>query len=276
MLSVQQCATLACLLDVTAPKPGNVHRGADFEDMGFLDFAASAVAIGPAMGDAEHASLGETVLRSIQDTRKVTSANTNLGIVLLLSPLAMVGRDDDRAGRLRQILTTTTPQDTELVYEAIRRAKPGGMGEVESMDIRETAPLDLSKAMEAAADRDMIAEQYVSGFEFLLGELVPQLVESCRTLDTIQGIVDAFVWTLATRHDSLIARKCGEEIARKSTQMAERAWRSRGDDERYGHLLGDLDFWLRSDGNRRNPGTTADLVTAALFVALLDESVEVG
>ena len=29
-----------------------------------------------------------------------------------------------------------------------------------------------------------------------------------------------------------------------------------------------LDKHLRSDGNRLNPGTTADLVTACLFVAL--------
>jgi triphosphoribosyl-dephospho-CoA synthetase len=31
-----------------------------------------------------------------------------------------------------------------------------------------------------------------------------------------------------------------------------------------------LDADLRGDGNARNPGTTADLVTAVLFVALLE------
>jgi len=29
--------------------------------------------------------------------------------------------------------------------------------------------------------------------------------------------------------------------------------------------------WLRADGNRRNPGTSADLVAATLFVALREE-----
>ena len=29
-----------------------------------------------------------------------------------------------------------------------------------------------------------------------------------------------------------------------------------------------FDRWLRADGHARNPGTTADLVTACLFVAL--------
>ena len=83
MLSTEQCAILACLLDVTAPKPGNVHRGADFEDTTFLDYAASAVAIGPAMRDAVDRRVGRTVLDAIRATRAVTPRNTNLGIVLL-------------------------------------------------------------------------------------------------------------------------------------------------------------------------------------------------
>jgi triphosphoribosyl-dephospho-CoA synthetase len=59
--SIGQCATLACLLEVTASKPGNVHRGCDFEDMTFLDFAVSATAIGPVMDAAPD---GESVRRS--------------------------------------------------------------------------------------------------------------------------------------------------------------------------------------------------------------------
>ena len=47
--SIGQCATLACILEVAAPKPGNVHRGSDFDDVGLNDFLVSAVAIGPAM-----------------------------------------------------------------------------------------------------------------------------------------------------------------------------------------------------------------------------------
>ena len=52
---------MACMLDVTVPKPGNVHRGADFADMTFLDFVKSAVAIGPVMDAASDAPLGETI-----------------------------------------------------------------------------------------------------------------------------------------------------------------------------------------------------------------------
>ena len=37
--------------------------------------------------------------------------------------------------------------------------------------------------------------------------------------------------------------------------------------------LADLDFWLRSDGHRRNPGTTADLIAAGLFAALREHQI---
>ncbi len=70
VLSIGQCASLACLLEATAPKPGNVHRGADFENLSFVDFAASAVAIGPAFDRAAAgAPLGETVLAAVQAMR---------------------------------------------------------------------------------------------------------------------------------------------------------------------------------------------------------------
>jgi triphosphoribosyl-dephospho-CoA synthase len=36
----------------------------------------------------------------------------------------------------------------------------------------------------------------------------------------------------------------------------------------------ELDAWLRADGHRRNPGTTADLVAATLFAALRDRDMQ--
>ena len=89
-LSVGQCATLACLLEVTAPKPGNVHRGADFEDISFDDFVASAVAIGPVIEKATSHNVGQTVLLAVTATRSFVATNTNLGTVLLIAPLATV------------------------------------------------------------------------------------------------------------------------------------------------------------------------------------------
>src|SRR5262245_32801648 len=93
MLSIGQSATLACLLEATAPKVGNVHRGADFEGLHFADFLASAVAIGPAMERAVETGVGQAVLDAVAATRALVDTNTNLGMVLLIAPLAAVPRE---------------------------------------------------------------------------------------------------------------------------------------------------------------------------------------
>src|SRR3954464_731850 len=89
------CAQIACVLEATARKPGNVHRFADFDDLTHLDFLLSATAIAPVMDEAPRRRAGETVLEAVQATRRVTATNTNLGIVLLLAPLASVSPGED-------------------------------------------------------------------------------------------------------------------------------------------------------------------------------------
>src|SRR5687767_2981004 len=163
-LGIGQCATLACLLEATAPKPGNVHRGADFEDLSFFDLAISAVAIGPAMESAVGRPLGETVLRAVQCTRRLVSTNANLGMVLLIAPLATVDRDLPIQSGLKNVLGHLTSDDAANVYEAIRMARPGAMGTVEKMDVAAEPPTSLLDAMRSAQERDLIARQYANGF----------------------------------------------------------------------------------------------------------------
>ncbi len=81
-------AQIACLLEVNAWKPGNVTRLQDFPDCCFEDFSLSAVAIGPAFLEATHKPVGMTILRAVRDTHRLVDTNTNLGMVLLLAPLA--------------------------------------------------------------------------------------------------------------------------------------------------------------------------------------------
>src|SRR3954470_12337390 len=165
-LSIGQCATLACLLEATAPKVGNVHRGADFENLTFADFAVSAVAIGPAMERAGE-GVGQTVLAAIRATRQLVDTNTNLGMVLLVAPLAAVPRAQPLERGLGKVLRGLTPEDSRLVYEAIRLAQPGGMGKVKEMDVASDAPDDLLAAMAAAAERDLVAKQYGTDFDLV-------------------------------------------------------------------------------------------------------------
>jgi triphosphoribosyl-dephospho-CoA synthase len=272
-LSLGQCATLACLLEASAPKVGNVHRSADFDDLTFLDFAASAVAIGPAIESAESRGVGRTVLDAITATRRVVQTNTNLGIVLLLAPLAAVPAAQPlSAAAIRAVLSAMTGEDSRLVYEAIRLAQPGGLGKTDEMDVAAQPPESLLAAMRAAADRDLVARQYADDFRLVLDETLPLLLDGReKNWSLTDAIIRAHLELLARHGDSLILRKCGPETARQVATIAGHVLESgQPGDEPYFEAVADFDFWLRAGGNRRNPGTTADLIAAALFAGLRD------
>lgn len=275
-LSVGQCATLACLLEATASKPGNVHRGADFEDMTFTDLAVSAAAIGPAMEAAAQRGVGETVLAAVQATRRLVPVNTNLGTVLLLAPLAAVPRTQSLRAGISQVLRSMTARDAESVYAAIRLAEPGGLGSAAEMDVAAAPPHSLLVAMAAAAERDLVARQYAEDFHQVLQQAAVWIAAGCADGWPLgDAIVHAQLRLLAAWPDSLIARKCGRAVAEQAAARAQHVLDSGlpGDAD-YLDELAELDFWLRSDGNRRNPGTTADLIAAGLFVVLRENLIQ--
>ncbi|HEX4628661.1 MAG TPA: triphosphoribosyl-dephospho-CoA synthase, partial [Gemmatimonadales bacterium] len=84
---VAVAAQLACLLEASAPKPGNVSPVTPFHDASYEDFLASAAAIGPALAQADARPLGATIRAAIEATARWAPSNTNLGLVLLLAPL---------------------------------------------------------------------------------------------------------------------------------------------------------------------------------------------
>src|SRR5947209_17814526 len=95
MTDLGLCAQLACVWEATARKAGNVHRYADFADLTYLDFALSAAASAPVLAAAPGRRLGVTVRDCVLATRRVAASNSNLGMVLLLAPLAAVPEGTD-------------------------------------------------------------------------------------------------------------------------------------------------------------------------------------
>ncbi len=270
-LSLAECATLACLLEVSAPKPGNVHRGADFEDLTYFDFIVSAAVIGPCFSSTDQERTVGTIMRdAVRATHDAVGTNTNLGTLLLLSPLSLVPRPEPLAEGIQAVLDGLDARDARLVYQAIRRASPSGMGQVEQADLAGSPPDDLLAAMRLAADRDLVARQYANGFEQVFSAVVPLLREGLQCgLTLADTIVYAHLQLMSQFPDSLIRRKCGRHVARQSATAAAAVLAAgRPGDDDYLARLADLDFWLRSDSNRRNPGTTADLIAAGLFVCL--------
>lgn len=270
------CAScLACIWEATARKAGNVHRSADFPDLTYGHFLASAAAVAPQLGLAATRPLGETVLAAIRATRSVTRTNTNLGIVLLLAPLAKVPEGKNLRDGIRTILEVTTVNDSIQVYEAIRLADPGGMAEVKEQDVRMIPTAPLRDVMRLAADRDLIARQYANGFVDVFDLGVPALLEGVRKFGRLEPAIQhcQLAW-LANHSDSLIVRKRGPAVAAEASERARAVLASGGLETSVGRAAYDaFDRWLREDGHARNPGTTADLATACLFAALRERSI---
>jgi triphosphoribosyl-dephospho-CoA synthase len=266
-------AQIACIWEATARKPGNVHRYRDFADTTYTDFLLSAAAIAPAMASARHQRVGTTILDAVMATRRVVRSNTNLGIVLLLAPLATTASMEDEdllRQKLEWVLAELDVVDTRLVYEAIRLASPGGLGRAAEQDVYTEPTQTLREVMALAADRDLIARQYANDFTEVFDEGVPALGEGLERTGCIEGaIIFAHLQLLARLPDTLIARKRGraeaEEASKRAAAVLAAGWPS----ERAGRTaLAELDTWLRAIGNARNPGATADLLTACLFVLL--------
>ena len=279
-LSLANAATLACIWEVSAPKPGNVHRGADFEDVTYLDFIASAVVAGPIVARAGEIGVGRAVLEGVRATRAIAGSNTNLGTLLLFAPLAAVPRGIPLVDGVGEVLDRLTFDDTRDVYEAIRVSSAGGLGHTKEADVSEAPPAELKlvEAMQMAADRDLVARQYVNRFFDVFTGAAAWIEEGmARGWTLASAIVQAQLRQMAKEPDSLILRKCGMQMAKEASDRAASVLEAGNPgDETFEDAIGHFDFWLRSDGHRRNPGTTADLIAAGLFVLLREGRLELG
>jgi triphosphoribosyl-dephospho-CoA synthase len=260
---------LACVLEVSAAKPGNITPVHDFSDTTYADMVRSALALGPAFAPARvrRRSVGELIADGVEATARVAGANTNLGIVLLFAPLARAATlgqaDETLRSAVRGVLARLDVDDAARAFAAIVRAAPGGLGDAAEHDVRTPARVSLLEAMSAAARRDSIASEYASGYAIVFETGLPLLGQALSSgQGTLDAIVSLHVGLLAARPDTLIARKAGDAAA-EQVSAAARAVRD-------GTLsLAEFDASLRTDGNRLNPGSTADLVAATLLAALL-------
>lgn len=273
---IVQAAQLACLLEVSADKPGNVTWGKAFWDAHYVDFMASAVAIGPALRGAAENSVGQTVLHAVRDTQRFVRSNTNLGMVLLLVPLVQAARGSHPQGlraNVGAVLRALSVEDARCAFEAIRLAAPGGLGDSDVYDVRVgEVDVTLLEAMRAAQERDAVAREYATDFEitFEIGYVALR-----RFLDDGHRLSDAIVQTaltiLARVPDTLIVRKEGLATAQSVSRQAARVLEAGGAFSQRGRdALEGFDRSIRDDEHRLNPGTTADLTTASIFVLLTE------
>jgi triphosphoribosyl-dephospho-CoA synthase len=262
----------ACLAELDAPKPGNVHVFADGHRMTAAEFAASADAAAPHVS-AAGASVGMRILRAVEATIETVGSNTNLGIVLLCAPLAAAAEDDESELRasLADVLQSLDTNDAALAYRAIVLAAPAGLGRSARHDVFAAATVKLLDAMAEASDRDRVAAQYVTNFSDIFELGVPRFEQAARRYaDPRWATLATYLEFLSAFPDTHIVRKCGPEAAGKIRDAAAAFRRLLHATQHPDTLLPDLLAWdaaLKVDGV--NPGTSADLTVATLFASRL-------
>jgi triphosphoribosyl-dephospho-CoA synthase len=275
---VAATAEAACLLEARAPKPGNVSPGRERPGLTYRDFVVSASILGSVFRRrAGRGRVGALVLETIRRSRAQVGTNTHLGIVLLLAPLAKAALLEEGRGaaslrdRVKRVLGSLDRRDARDAYEAIRLARPGGLGRVEKEDVRRAPAVTLLEAMRLAAERDAVARAYASGYEAVFATGVPAITRLRRRGAGVdQAIAGAFLELLAKEPDTLVRRRHGERVAARVSREAALALRAGGPLRPAGRrILARLDARLRAARPPINPGATADLVAASLFVWLL-------
>jgi triphosphoribosyl-dephospho-CoA synthase len=269
----------ACRFDVIAFKPGNVSLDAPGHDMSAFDFLKSAAVAADALA-APAGGLGERVLAAIAATRAAVGCNTNLGIVLLTAPLALAalrpsaGRD--LRARLAVLLATTSVEDAQHVYRAIRLAAPAGLGASEDQDVRDEPTENLTRVMEIAAPRDSVARQYATVFDTVFERGLPALRTARERWGSMAwAAVACFVGFAAEIPDSHVVRKYGEARAAalitrfREVESAMKACENPAD---LLPALAALDGELKLGGV--NPGTSADLTVASLAALFLETALQ--
>ena len=270
----------ACMDELEAPKPGNVHIYADGHGSTVADFRRSAEVSAGSIAKTE-ATVGARILGAIEATHAAVGQNTNLGIVLLCAPLARAA--ELRAARtsrgwlrdaVASVLSDLNMQDAELAFRAISLAAPGGLGRSERHDVGEPASATLLEAMIEAAARDQIARQYAIDFAdiFDLGSLCLETASRRWAQCKAAATLCVYLGFLAAFPDTHIQRRHGLEAALDVQREAASlyAFSQRADDA--AALMAralQLDASLKL--RRLNPGASADLTVATLFARRLDD-----
>lgn len=267
----------ACLAEIEALKPGNVHIFADGHGMVVQDFIKSAEIASVVIAQPE-LTVGERIHCAIEATWSAVGCNTNLGIVLLCAPLihtALHGQRRNLRQSLLDVLQSLTVEDAVLTYQAIVRANPGGLGKSEKYDVHSPAGVTLLEAMREAQLRDRIAFQYANGFVDIFDFGVKRYVETMQRWNRPAWAATAvYLGFLARFDDSHIVRKFGVAAAsslREEAKVHEQTLLTLENPKQYQRELLKFDAELKRRG--LNPGTSADLTVASLLVLGLGKAI---
>ncbi|MFQ6073856.1 MAG: triphosphoribosyl-dephospho-CoA synthase, partial [Candidatus Bathyarchaeia archaeon] len=302
---VSECLQLAVLLEISAyPKPGNVHRTADFKETRYEHFLASVVALAPsfriaaqkgvlmAQGklNSDELEIGKIIKGAVEGVKSWQSGgNTLLGTIILLTPIAAaagitLNQKSFSISKLRRnlrlVVKSSTPRDAVNVYDAISIAEPGGLGKAPKLDVSDPSSkqkilrenVTLFDVFKISSSWDSISSEWVNNYPVTFDMGYPYFAEILKeTNDVNIATVHTFLKILSEVPDTLVARKSGLARAKDVSVQARQVLDAGALTTRKGReKLLQLDEKLRDAKHRLNPGATADLTSAVLAVAVLN------
>ena len=302
---IAKCLQLAITLEVSTPKPGNVSFNANFEGTRVDHFLASAIAAGTAFQEAAYrgilvfenklelgkVGIGELIKNCAADVAVwQKGGNTILGTIMLLVPIAVAaGMLPTRKKsvldflllrkNIDAVVRETTAIDSVNLYRAVSIANPSGLGDTPNLDLNDPKSIQrlldenigLFEVFQIAASYDDICYEWVNNYPITFNIAYPYLRDHLNPKSQNTAITHTFLKILAARPDTFIARKVSKEKALQVSTEANDVLEAGGLDTSEGkRLFDEFDKKLRSNGNKSNPGTTADLTAAALALCTLD------
>ncbi len=259
-------AELALLVEAgSMPKPGNVEPARDFDDTTYHQFQAAAVGSRRGLREAaEGGDVGTCFRRAVEGTSRHSGGNTYFGALLLLTPLVAAAGDDELDG-VEGVVEDTTSEDAAEFYRAfdavdvnLGDTDPGGLPDAREPETAAEEAVDrglsLHEVMRESAEVDDVAAEWTYGFQRTFDradDLEAVVDDGAPTTEAVSAV---YLDMLRSHPDSHVARVHGEHVAQDVVGMANNL------------DVAALDRRLRYDGI--NPGATADVLSAACFVAL--------
>jgi triphosphoribosyl-dephospho-CoA synthase len=278
---IAHCAQLAMLLEVSAtPKPGNIDRDHNYTDTRFEHFLASAVGVYPVLEKAARSKsgVGSLIHEAILESKNwQKGGNTHFGAFILLIPLVMAaGRCENMQclkAQAQKVVRETTQEDAIELYRAFSEAKVKvkpvddlDLGDAASLDKIEERGLTLFNLMEISSSYDMIALEWVNGFQKTF-ECAAAIKDKVKKYSINDAVVLTFMELLSSNKDTFIQTKFDskktEEVSLKAKEILQK-----GDMDEIRDEIRSFDEELLSKGI--NPGSTADIIIAGLFVSLFE------
>ncbi|PKP60007.1 MAG: hypothetical protein CVT88_04165 [Candidatus Altiarchaeales archaeon HGW-Altiarchaeales-1] len=282
-------ARVACILEVTTEKPGNVTPTHDFADTKFENFIFGSMLIGDAVekaftdGYKENFNIGKRIHQFAKQSKIYNETNTHFGIVLLFIPLAtalgmalgmmMKGNENEKNNKISDenlrnaithVMKKTNVDDAIYFHKAVkmsnvRVSKDFGIDKFDILSenfikIAKKENINLYHLLKISADKDIIARDLTTKMEI-----------SFEHLDFLKGIsrkdiLSLYLLLLSKFQDTLIMKKRGSEISENVSEMAKEV------------INGNLSVEKFSDYlyiNNINPGTIADITANVVFLYLL-------